>query len=234
MTKRFFAVLPILLLLVLAISCGNEDNSPNSPLNSLDGADLLGLIDNRTFDYFEIDTVITLLPIRTVKIDTSIHRFSVTGSGNDWIVSDSAGDMLNLKLSDPYVLQNGYWREEGDSSILVYFATPAILMNRSLEVNQSWDSHTPHYTVEGGSLSFPFYFSYFGYFTTKTYVGREEVLVPAGAYDAYRFDVELYANVTDATPTATVEEYFSPSVGLVKLSFRGLGLSRTLNLIEYE
>ena len=54
------------------------------------------------------------------------------------------------------------------------------------------------------------------------------VLVPAGPYTAYRFDVELFAQVGDSAPVANATEYYVPSTGLVKMTLQGNGLNRTI------
>lgn len=221
-------------ILPLVAGCDSDDETPNGPSASIDGLSLMGLISDHSLEYFQIDTTVTLDPLETT-VETTIETLTVSGAGEDWIIYDNSDRLMNLKVSQSYLLQNGYWYKDGLTDDLAYFPTPAILMRRDLSDSPTWETYIPPYVVDSVSQTFPRFFTYFGFQVRKYYVGIEEVLVPAGAYDAHRFDVELYANINDSTPIATSVEYYAPSIGMVKQKIEARPtFVRTLNLIRSE
>lgn len=217
------------------LSCSDsEKDKGTNPILAPSGAEMLGLVNGRSLDYLQIDTTITWVPSYQVSEDTSGHIVRISGSGNEWIITDDSTDMLNVLISDPYVSINGYWRKIGDNPTLVFFLTPAIIYNRSIEPGGSWDGYTPVYTTDTGAASFPFHFAYFGFYFTRTYAGQAQVLTPAFVGSAYRFDTELFVNETDTEPLVVVSEYYAVGIGLVRSEFRAPGLIRIRSLRSHS
>ncbi len=230
--KRLLLLFMAVFLVTVIASCDNDDDNSTGPAAEIDGLSLMGFADDRSLEYFQIDTTVTFDPFSTI-VATTVETLTVRGGGEDWVIYDNGHRMLNLKVSAPYVLQNGYWYDDGSSEALTYFPTPSILMPRTLTVGGSWESYSPAYVVDTSTSSFPCYYAYFGFNVVKTYIGIEEVMVPAGAYNAYRFDVDLFRYLTDTVAVATATEYYYPSVGMVKQTFEARpGFVRTLNLIR--
>jgi len=215
----------------LLLGCG-EDDVILSPLERLDGASLLGLVNNRTLIYLQTDTVVSFDPTYSVTVTTSSQVIKINGSGSDWMIKDGDNPLINLKLTNESVIQNGYWRTVDDHDSLFYFAEPPILMARSLASERSWEGYTPFYETDTSSLSLLFYYAYFGFHFEKQFVDNVHLLLPAGSFDAYRFDVSLFVNSSDTIPVVRISEYYAPAIGLVKLHLRGGALSRTLSLVD--
>ncbi len=221
-------------LMPFVTGCDSDDDTPNGPNTTIDGLNLLGLIDDHALEYFQIDTTMTLDPLETI-VETTIETLTVSGAGDDWVIWDNGQRRMNLKISASYVLQNGYWYRDGLADDLAYFPTPAILMMRDLGGSPSWETYIPPFVVDSVSQTFPNFFTYFGFYVKKSYMGVEEVLVPAGAFDAHRFDVELFANTYDSIPIATSVEYYAPSIGMVKQKVEARPtFVRTLNLVRSQ
>lgn len=232
--KFLVACLGIMLCL-LTVGCGEESSTTASLSGSSgsDGANLMGLINNRTLTYLQTDTIVIVDPNYEITVPPPATTIiTVAGSSNDWIVSVDDVPSLNLKLTSQSVLLNGYWDQRGSSDHLFYFAVPPILMNRSLKADEPWSGFTPFFGTETENLRRPIYNCYFGFFFTRTYTGREEIIVTAGQFQAWRFDVELFTGEFDQVPAATVVEHYVTGTGLVRLHWRGGSLNRTLSLIS--
>ncbi|MFH1686756.1 MAG: hypothetical protein ABIE70_04455 [bacterium] len=225
----------ILLLACLMMGCsdGNSSSSPNnSPAAGLDGASLLGLQDNRNLNYLQTDT--TSDDDLNITVSTRQRQIAVSGSGEDWVLSDGDERVANLKLNDGSITLNGFWLPGAAGGTISYFAVPPVLMARQLHMDQPWQGYTPEFFDGTTNQTYIFANTYFGFFFSKTFVGRELIQLPAGAFNAYRFDVELFRNFHDSLPAAQGREYYYPQVGLVQLNFRGGPTNRTLSLISYE
>jgi len=222
----------ILLALYLGLAC-DEKNNPADSEETTEGLNLLGLVNNRTLNYFQIDTV-TLIPSFDIEIDSSNFTIRISGAGNNWVIKDHEQPLINMLVSNNYILQNGFWRDINGTDTLFYFPLPSVVMMRSFQTNTYWDDITPRLTTDTGDIRYPFYNCYFGFYYEKAYVGTKALTLTPGEFTAYRFDVNLYLNQTDSLPVATASEYYSPSVGLVKIIFNGQGLKRNIYLISYQ
>ena len=180
----------ICLLLVCAVfivGCEDSDKIANSP-NTVDGLSLLGLSDGRTLIYIQTDTTITLdttVTPNSYTVTTSDTTMSIliTGSGNDWIVHNGTDKLINLKVASSSIIQNGYWKKINGQDSLVYFASPPLLIERTLNSALSWDYYTPFYQPDSTPVYLPFYYANFGFHVTKEYKGIETIITPAGEFD---------------------------------------------------
>ena len=235
MLTRLFLLLIFILLLP-----GCSSDSPSGPGAGVSAASMLGLSDGRILEYSQIDTTIVYVsdpdispdPVREVRVTSRSRTITMGQDESNWIIRDGLVPMLNLIVSGDYVLHNGFYSNYGVADTLVYFQTPAILMTNGPAPDDPWTYSTGEYQSAGDSLTVSFYFAYFGYQATKTFVGREEVLVTAGAFDAYRFEVDLFLNPLDTIPVAHATEYYAANEGLVKLRFEDSGFIRTLRLVQ--
>ena len=237
-----FAKLFILLIFISLIFACSSDN-PTGPGVGINATSMIGLSDGSVLQYKQTDTTITYVynpdispdPIRVVTTDPPETRIiSMELAESNWIIKDGLIPMLNLIVSGGYVLHNGLYPDYDISDSLVFFNSPAKIMIDSPELEESLSYSTGKYESSGESFITSFYFAHFGYSATKTFVGQEEVLVTAGAFNAYRFEVDLFLNSTDTIPTAHATEYYSPEIGLVKLRFEDAGFIRTLILVQYQ
>ncbi len=233
MTLRFFIAIIAVSTGFLFFGCGEDDVMESQP-EPLDGASLLGLVNNRTLTYLQTDTVVSIDPAYSVTVTTSSQVVKISGGGNDWIVKDGDKPFINLKLTSESIIQNGYWHTAGGHDSLFYFAEPPILMTRSLSFSPSWDGYTPRFDTGASHLSLLFYYSYFGFYFEKQLTRTVRLIVPAGSFETYCFDVSLFANPSDTVPVVRASEYYAPTIGLVKLRLKGGPLSRTLSLADVD
>lgn len=224
--------LVMLLVMALLTAC-DDDEAVTTPAATLDGIKLLGLVDGRALQYQQDDTVITLVPEYQVTVSSRIRTFTIQGASEDWLIREGDDSLVNLKVSPPYVLHNGFWGGSASDSIK-YYPTPSIVMQSNFASVKSWSGVTPPYADGINDIAFPYLNIYFGFHYSRTYVGKESLLLPSGAYTAYRFDVELYFGAADSSVDALATEWYEPTVGLVKLTFNGQGLNRTLSLVEMQ
>lgn len=220
----------ILSCALLFCGCDEDSPQPQGPVKSPLSANLLGLADGKTLDYIQIDSLVRWLPTFSIQVDTSTQVIRISGANTDWMISDNDSPLINLKVSEPFTLLNGFWRKVGGFDALVTFPEPAVVMNSETAVNGSWESTVPAFISDTGLFRFPFIYAYFGFNTRKTYSGTSELITPTFAGDAFRFDVELLANRGDSIPLATAIEYYAPNIGLIRWEFRGDGFTRVLIL----
>lgn len=228
------------MVVVVAISaalvggCGGEKVTDSTP--ALDGVQLLGLANGHKLTYMQIDTVTTFYPSYSQTVSQSTRFLNIVGSGSDWVIREIGNPVANLKISPPYVLLNGVWKKTNAGDSLIYYSDPSILMRQDFTSAKTWTGYTPMYPSAEGDTRYPFFNIYFGFSFERRYIGTEQVIVPAGAYTAHRFDVDLFfdGGAQDSLPAATAHEYYSTKLGLVKLNFSGQGLSRSISLIASE
>lgn len=234
LTRLFVSLIFISLLL----ACSS--NGPAGPDASVSAASMLGLSDGRTLQYSQIDTTISYVydpdispdPIRVVSDTTQTRTITISQNESNWIIKDGLTPRLNLIASGDYVLHNGFYSNLGAGDTLVYFQTPAILMSNSPAIDDSWSYSTGPYETANDSLTSNFYLAYFGYHATKTFVGEEEVIVTAGAYKTYRFEVDLFLGSLNTMPVGHATEWYAADTGLIKLRFEDSGFIRTLVLLQ--
>ncbi|MFH1374634.1 MAG: hypothetical protein ABII79_12640 [bacterium] len=228
---KYAVIIAVMGLTCLLVACG-QDDPPPSLSSGLDGAVLLGLINNRTLSYLQTDTVVSIDPDYQVTVTQSQQLIRISGSGNDWVVTVADTPTINLKLTVESVIQNGYWRTVDDQDSLFYFDTPPVIMSRSPKSVLSWEGYTPAFETDTSSSARLVYNSYFGFYFHKQLVDTVRLIVPAGSYNTWHFDVNLFANPVDTIPVIRISEYYSPAVGLVRLHLQGGPLTRTLSLVE--
>lgn len=226
--------LVLILCLLTLLSCSESNNTIDGPNLIPSGLDLMGLTNGRTFVYSQIDSSETWTPNYQVTEDTSTLTINIEGSSDDWIIYNDSIKMLNLKVTEPYIALNGYWIKVNDSDALSYFPIPAIIMDLTAKEGSSWSGYTPQFSDNIENESLQFLYGYFGFHFTKTYTGKEQVLVPAFVGDAYTFEALLYENEGDEESVATVTEYYANKIGLVKLEMHANGFIRVLTLRTFD
>ncbi|MEA3296572.1 MAG: hypothetical protein U9R56_01765 [candidate division Zixibacteria bacterium] len=229
-------ILVVLLATALVISCSDDDgvSSSSSSQSSgyTDAVNLFGLVDGRTLIYVQTDTTWT----DGFGYNTKTYRdtVNISGAEEDWIIMDGSVPVLNLKVSNGWVLQNGYWNSEGSTDVFTDIDPSPVLISPEAEEGDIWEGHFPSFVMDGQDPG-PFYcYSYFGFFYNREFIGLEQLQVPGGAFDAYRIDVKLFWNPFDTEPAAVSTEYYVPGIGLVKLRYVGGPLRRTMSLFSYN
>ncbi len=222
----------ILLGMLIITGCEDSNNILDTP-KTIDGLSLLGLSNGRTLVYIQTDTVISLDPIFISTTDTTLSIL-ITGADNDWIIHNGVEKLINLKVASGSIIQNGYWKNINGQDSLIYFASPPLLMERTLNSDLSWTYYTPFYQSDTSPEYFPFYYANFGFKVIKEYKGIETIITPAGEFDSSRFDLLLYTTAYGNDPIAEASEYYVPNIGLVKQDFNIGALKRSLILANYS
>lgn len=220
-----------MIISLIMTGCADSDNPVNTP-GSFDARSLMGLVDGRTLYYIQTEIEVTIEPFSITKTDTVIE-VSVGGADDDWIFYRSNQPLINLKISENSIIQNGYWRTFNGIDSLVYYTTPPLILERTVQQNSSWIYYTPYYQSEGGQSLLPYYFANFGFKVSKTYVGNETVITPAGEFDTYRYDLVLSTSEFGENAVAEISEYYAPNIGLVKQVLVNGSDSRSLILFDY-
>jgi len=229
-TIRVLILLATVAILIMAGCSEDGSSTTRSRSSGIDGANLIGLTSDRVLTFLQTDTITD--SSLTVSVSTQQRTISVTGSGNDWIISDANQPLANLRVNDESITLNGYWHDNGGSDTLSYFPVPPVLMQRDLKSGLAWEGYTPEINLGNGNEPLAFAFCYFGFFFTKQFVGQELIQLPAGSFEAYHFEVELRRGYADSLPVAYAHEYYDSTVGLVQLNFRGGPTNHTLSLIS--
>jgi len=224
-------LLAAILAAAVIFGCSKDDTVSNQT-ESLDGAALLGLATGRTLVYLRTDSARDSQFV--LHVYETLDTVTVDGSGNDWTVAQRGEPTLSLKVTDQYVLQNGYWPVGIATSVdPVYFPTPPVLVSRHLD-NGVLAGRYPAYRQGDVEQERLFLYSYFGFYFTRTFTGLTALTIPAGSFSAQSFEVQLFQGDINLDPLAIVHEYYVPGVGLVRLSFEAGAFKRDLSLVDYD
>ncbi len=236
MLKILFIFLSIIILSFFFINCGEDniltDNNTN-PEESLttyeDGFNLMGFANGRNLNYLKIDTVTSLDSTYSIDVTSSLITFSFSGNNEDWILKKEEVPYNNLKVSEFSILLNGYWRTIDDTEVINYFSVPPMIMPREITKDISWSGYFP--PIDNDS-TFLFYNAYYGFYFDKQFVGIERIIIPAGEFDAYRFDVDLFDSEFSNSSVIQIQEYYVPFLGMVKHQLTGGPLKQIMSLID--
>jgi len=232
---RKITLLAACLLAVFAFGCSEDDDNVNSSSGatlSASSADLYGLVDNRQIVYLQTDT--TWQEDFSFVVTTRRDTVYITGDNSGWKLQAGEIPVINLNVTDGWIIQNGYYEKSGVSYSLVDIDPPPVILWPGLKTGDSRDGYFPPFPTSQDYTEPFFMYSYFGLYFTRRYAGREQIHVPGGSFNAYRFDVELFWTPSDDDPAATAQEYFVPSIGLVKHQLVGGFLRRNLSLVSYR
>ena len=236
MLKIIFIFIAFILLSLFFLSCGEDniptDNNTNleeSPTTYEDGFNLMGFADGRSFNYLKIDTVTSLDSIYSIDVTSSLITFSFSGNDEDWITKKDEVPYNNLKISEFSILLNGYWKTIDETEVINYFSVPPMIMPREITKDINWSGYFPSFETDS---TFLFYNAYYGFYFDKQFVGIERIIIPAGEFDAYRFDVDLFDSEFSNSPVIQIQEYYVPFLGMVKHQLTGGPLKQSLSLID--
>jgi hypothetical protein len=141
-----------------------------------------------------------------------------------------AHDLLTI---DPLgVLHSGQIRPDANPADTVFFYPTPLLMPRTAQNNSSWNILSPSFLGPSGAERRTLLYLNYGYFTVRTFLGRSDVILPGGSYEAYHCRSALFLTETATDTQMVVDEYYSPTVGLVKLESQAPGRGRRIILIS--
>lgn len=221
---------------ILVGGCGEQDSdgpvqsqTPAPPTHT-EGIALMGLVDGLTLQYLQTDTVILIDSVYSVSVSTTTLKIEVSGSGPEYLISSDRVKWMNYRSSDHNILFNGYWKTTFSRDSLYFFPEPPSIMPRRVIDSVELTGFTPAY---GSDATRIFYNSYFGFFFSKKFVRKTRLSLPAGEFDCFQFDVQLFTDQSMKNPLILVSEYYSVGLGLVKQTLVGGSLKRTLSLTKY-
>ncbi len=219
--KAKFALLPALILAALLLSCSDNDGISSNGGSQTEG--LLGLSVNHTNVYQQFDSLITYTPTYQITVDTSIRTFSVYEAGpnqNMYDIAVSDEMLARLIITSKSVAMTGFYQEiEGEDSLFYFIDIPEILPSR-ISASESWSYYVPP-IYRNGQPQITNYLNYgFGYEIMRTYMGKEDIVVPAGAYTANIIQTEYRLRGT-AEVVRTDKEYLVSGIGLIRMYSSG-------------
>lgn len=226
-------VLSALFIAAFLIGCGEEGGPSGSSGSTFDGLDLLGLENGRILIYLRTDS--TRDSELNLEVTTTYDTFTISGDQDDWAIGNNRQPVISLKVSDNSIIQNGYWPMVGGNPQIIPLHVPPVVIPRNLSAGGSWGGYVPLLQVGAEEIQQLFYYSYFGFHHSKSYVAHPQITVPAGQFASYQFTARLYQRYDDTDPVATVQEYYVPDIGLVRQEISaGSAFKRVLSLISYE
>ena len=206
------------IMLAVVIGCSESNDSPVGGTFP-DGADLLGLTRNHDLRYIVYDSIVTVLPESLIVTrDTSYLDISIVRGQQNQVELDVSGvahDLLTVDQSG--VLHSGQIRPQVmPPDTLYYYPTP-VIMPRTLGPGSAWSFTSPMYRENSAEKRKTFLNLIYGYYVERKYVGTANVILPSRSYTTYCFRAALFFNESSFDTLITIEEYYAPGIGPVKL-----------------
>jgi len=226
----------ILLLLVPFIGCDDE-SAVKAPEEFPDGAYLLGFTRDHQLHYIMYDSthVISFDAPDSVIYDTSDFDIEITRETNNRVVLSLYNQPHDLLTIDGLgVLHSGQIRPTAMPPDTIHFYPTPVIMPRQFGNGSKWTISTPPLMTDTGMVKKVFLYFYYGCYAVRTYIGRENVILPGGSYNAYRFQSFLFSDHSSPDTLITSEEYFAPDVGLVQQILRTDRRQRLIILLDDE
>lgn len=228
---KVLAIIIVLLCLGIVYMACTESSSVSPSLNPANTVTILGLSTDHLNTYQKFDSLITLDPYYQLTLDTSIVTYAVVDidqdqSRFDIFVSDEK--LARLIASPNGVSMTGFYQNiEGHDSLFNFISAPQILPSK-LTANDTWDFYVSP-LLRNGQQIITTYLNYgFGFNVTRTYMGKEDIVVPAGAYTAQVIKTEYRVPESDLLLKTDIE-YLVPEIGLVRMySYGTFGSSHTI------
>jgi hypothetical protein len=214
----------LLLAALLAIVAGACDDSGTDEEGFISDntVRLLGLQEDFDIEYISYDSVITYPPLR-IEIDTTVYMFSGranSGSPDRIDLFVDSVPIAALRITDNSIVNLGYYvRTDGGDSLLQFSELPLLFPIAFVEENR-WESYTPPMFVDGQAVIESMLFLSWGFETTRKFVRRENILVPAGRFNSFVIKCDRILPGDDEA-FSTSYEYYADGVGLVRLYSAG-------------
>ncbi len=229
--RQIALALMVLMVVPIIIGCGQNGQEPAT--SSLpDAASLLGLTRDHELRYQVYDSTVTYDPQMT-HYDTTGMRINILKGQNDRVqlsLDGVAHDLLTIDVLG--ILHSGQIRPNANPVDTIFFYPTPMIMPRTARNNSTWNILSPPFAGPAGDERRTLLFLNYGYFTARIFLGRSDVILPGGSYEAYHCRSVLFLTETSVDTQMVVDEYYSPTVGLVKLESLAPGRGRRIILIE--
>jgi hypothetical protein len=225
-----------LILFMIFVGCDDE-SAVEAPENNPDGAYLLGLTRDHQLHYEVYDSthVIPFDEPDYVIYDTGNFDIEITrGQNNQVAISLYSLPHDLLTVDNIGILHSGQIRPAALPPDTVHFYPTPVIMPRQFSSGSTWNIHTPCLSTDTGKVAKTFLYFYYGYYTLRTYIGRESIVLPGGSYDTYRFRSLIFSDESSSDTLIISEEYFAPDIGLVQQILRADRKQRLIILLEDE
>lgn len=229
--RQIALVFMVIMAAPIIIGCGQNGEEPAAP-SLPDASSLLGLTKDHELRYQVYDSTVSYDPQMT-HYDTADMRISIIRGQNDQVqllLDGVAHDLLTIDALG--VLHSGQIRPNASPADTVFFYPTPVIMPRTAQNNSSWNILSPPFTGPSGDERRTLLFLNYGYYTVRKFLGRSDVILPGGSYQAYHCRSVLFLTETSVDTQMVVDEYYSPAVGLVKLESQAPGRGRRIILIE--
>ncbi|MDD4050776.1 MAG: hypothetical protein PHR28_02600 [candidate division Zixibacteria bacterium] len=230
--RQIALILMALMVAPVVIGCGDSGDEPTATGAFADGASLLGLTRDHELNYQVYDSTVTYDP-QMIHYDTTDMRINVLRGRNDQVrlsLDGVAHDLLTIDALG--VLHSGQIRPNANPVDTVFFYPTPVIMPRTLQGNSSWNILSPPFVGPLGAERRTLLFLNYGYYTVRKFLGRSDVILPGRSYEAYHCRLALFLTETSVDTQMVVDEYYSLTVGLVKLESQAPGRGRRIILIE--
>lgn len=212
-----------LTMIIFAAILGCSESSDSVTENTFpDGAALLGLTQNHDLHYIVYDSIVTVSPESLIVTrDTSFLNISVVrGQQNrvELVVNGLAHDLLTVDQFG--VLHSGQIRPQAQPPDTLYYYPTPVIMPRIFGNGSAWSFTSPMYRENSVEKRKTLLNLIYGYYVERKYVGTISVVLPSQSFTTYYFRAALFLNEASFDTLMTIDEYYAPGVGPVKLVSR--------------
>lgn len=220
---KAFITLSLILCLVLSIIFCADNSITSSNRVPSRTEQLLGLAQSHANLYQQLDSVITYSPVYQIEVDTNLVTLvteELDQSETRYDIGFPSEKLARLIITTNSVAMTGYYQKiDGQDSLFYFTDIPEILPSR-LAKEDTWSFYVPPLYRDGKELITNHLNFGFGYEVTRTYMGTEDIVVPAGAYLAYVIQSEYRLKDSDEV-IKTDTEYLASGIGLVRMDSVG-------------
>lgn len=225
--------LSIMLFFLSVAGCHKSAEAPEV-IAYPDGAGLLGLERDHLLHYIVYDSLVQSYPVYKIEVDTSDWWIKLIRGQNHQVAlsfNDSAQALMTV--DDLGVLLSGQIRPAADPyDTIVFYPTP-VLMPRTYSIGTTWSFSCPAYAGTEGEERFSLLYLNYGYLTTRKFIGKADVVLPSGFYEAYHFHSVLLPE-NNPRDSMVVDEFYADQIGPVKIESSAGGSRRLIILINDE
>ncbi len=213
-------IIATLVMMMIAVVLGCSESNDTGPENtSLDGADLLGLLQNHDLHYIVYDSVVTVSPESLIVTrDTSFLDISIVRGQQNQVELDVSGlahDLLTIDQSG--VLHTGQIRPQAQPPDTLYYYPTPVIMPRVFAPGSAWSFTSPMYRENSVEKRKTLLNLVYGYYVERRYIGPVSVVLPSQSFAAYYFRATLFLDESSTDTLMTIDEYYAPGVGPVKI-----------------
>lgn len=220
--KAFITLTLILCLVLSIVFCSDKSLTSSNRIPSRT-EQLLGLAQSHANLYQQFDSLITYNPVYQIEVDTSLVTLiteELDQSETRYDIGFPSEKLARLIITTNSVAMTGYYQKiDGQDSLFYFTDIPEILPSR-IAKEDSWSFYVPPLHRDGKEQITTHLNFGFGYEVTRTYIGTENIVVPAGAYLAYVIQSEYRLQGSDEV-VKTDTEYLVSGIGLVRMDSVG-------------